>query len=507
MDTPLNSSSASSIQAQNSHWSFQVRRFSAAHGIQSPSNRSCPLSITYRNNDQEQFVASSPAATSDSLPSKDAGITVAASTSFAEYGSIPLAGADAQLEKSENGGGVKKPAWKKPSNEAVAEVGPVMGAESWPALSESARAYPKSSSTCSLKALPQASVTLSQEMAIGPLSLLNEVTSGISTPNSKGNHFIPSHQRSMKRGGASLSHSSIRANDSSSQAPPRQGAVFDAPPPNLGKTGGLVGESSYRDAGQRGGSYGGNEVHMQRSSFRRNNSGPLFRGDGSHHHSFGGKRDQERRKQDWSNLYRGFGRRESHASHGRTGSMPFFHGPHQSAPFTSPPPSTGGVRPFVTSMVYTEMPSPVFYVPGPHPDSLRPMPMVSISSMFFPMPDPYLHSKIVNQIDYYFSNENLVKDTFLRQNMDGGGWVSIKLIAGFKKVMQLTDNIQLILHAIQASNIVELQGDKVRRKNDWIKWIMPPMESNMRSPRSFNEPQIMLAAHFNSVTLGGRAAA
>ncbi|KAL6507597.1 hypothetical protein OROGR_023792 [Orobanche gracilis] len=433
MDTPSNSSSASSIQAQNSHWSFQVRRSSAARGIPSPSNSSCPLLNTYRNYDQKQFVASSPAATSDSLPSKDAGITVEASTCFSEYGSTPLVGADAQLENSANGGGVKKPAWNRPSNEAVDEVGPVMGAESWPALSESACASPKSFSTCSLKALSQASVTLPQEMAIGPLCLLNEVTSGIPTPNSNGNHVILSHQRSMKRGGASLSRSSIRANDSLSQPPSRQGAVFDAPPPNLGKTGGLVGESSYRDAGQRGGSYAGNEVHMQRSSFRRNNSGPVFRGDDSHHHNIGGKRDQERGKQDWSNSYRSFGRRESHASHGRIGSRPFLHGPHQSAPLTSPPPSTGAVRPFVTSMVYTEMPSPVFYVPGPHPDSLRPVPMVSIPSMFSPMPDPYLHSKIANQIDYYFSNENLVKDTFLRQNMDGGGWVSIKLIAGFKK--------------------------------------------------------------------------
>ncbi|KAL6507598.1 hypothetical protein OROGR_023793 [Orobanche gracilis] len=73
-------------------------------------------------------------------------------------------------------------------------------------------------------------------------------------------------------------------------------------------------------------------------------------------------------------------------------------------------------------------------------------------------------------------------------------------------VMQLTDNIQLILHAIKASNIVEVQGDKVRRKNDWSKWIMTPMENTITSPRSFDEPQSMLAAHLNSVTLGGKAA-
>nr|KAJ0214793.1 hypothetical protein LSAT_V11C400212970 [Lactuca sativa] len=54
--------------------------------------------------------------------------------------------------------------------------------------------------------------------------------------------------------------------------------------------------------------------------------------------------------------------------------------------------------------------------------------------MFFAVPDPSLHARIVTQIDYYFSNENLVKDTYLRQNMDEQGWVPVSLIAGFKKV-------------------------------------------------------------------------
>lgn len=39
-----------------------------------------------------------------------------------------------------NAGGSKKPAWnKQPLNGVVVEIGPVMGAESWPALSESAK--------------------------------------------------------------------------------------------------------------------------------------------------------------------------------------------------------------------------------------------------------------------------------------------------------------------------------------------------------------------------------
>ncbi|KAK6154025.1 hypothetical protein DH2020_013664 [Rehmannia glutinosa] len=465
-------SNSSSSTPKNSPRNHQRRSSAAARGIQSPSGSSPPPPLSLSGIiDQEQFVASS----SDSFPPKDA-----SSTSFAEDGS------DSQLENSENGGGSKKPAWNKPSNGATtADVGVVMGAESWPALSESARASPKSSSTYSLKALSQtSSVTSLQEMAVGSLSSPKEITTGISTPNSTANHVVPSRQRSMKRGGGSSSHSSMPANDNSSQTLPTQGVVVEAPPHNPGKSGVSIGESSkdntYRDARQRGG------------SFRRNNSGPLFHGDGPHHHSHG-RRDQDRGKQDWGNSHhRSFGSREGNASQQRGGSRPFLRGTAPNSPFIPPPSSPVGLRPFVTPLVYPEMPSPVFYVSGPHPDSLRPMSMVP----FFSMPDPYLHSKIVNQIDYYFSNENLVKDTFLRQNMDGEGCVSIKLIAGFKKVMQLTDNIQLILHAIQASTNVEVQGDKVRRRNDWTKWIMPPVQST----------PTMLATHLNSVALDEKTA-
>lgn len=71
---------------------------------------------------------------------------------------------DAAIENCDGngnaGGGMKKQAWNKPSNEVV-EVGNVMGASSWPPLSESARASPKSLSSDSLKALGEGSVAAS----------------------------------------------------------------------------------------------------------------------------------------------------------------------------------------------------------------------------------------------------------------------------------------------------------------------------------------------------------
>lgn len=50
------------------------------------------------------------------------------------------------------------------------------------------------------------------------------------------------------------------------------------------------------------------------------------------------------------------------------------------------------------------MPPPMIYVPAPHPDSFRGMPVVAQMpphAMFFSMPDQ-LRLKIMSQIDYYF---------------------------------------------------------------------------------------------------------
>ncbi|XP_076957484.1 la-related protein 1B-like [Bidens hawaiensis] len=58
--------------------------------------------------------------------------------------------------------------------------------------------------------------------------------------------------------------------------------------------------------------------------------------------------------------------------------------------------------------------------------------------------------------------------------MDEQSWVPVNLIAGFNKVSCLTDNLQLILDAMQKSTVMEVQGDKMRRRNDWMRWLILP---------------------------------
>ncbi|XP_042507802.1 la-related protein 1C [Macadamia integrifolia] len=388
---------------------------------------------------------------------------------------------DNSVNNKSNAAKSKKPAWNKPSN-GIVEVGPVMGAVSWPALSESTRASPKSSSD-SLKALSDGSANISQGpvIASSPQKQPTNNTNPISAPN----HAFPVRQKSMKRGGGGGGP----ANGGLTQPPPPPPPQpVEMPQNDSGRLATVIPDSSPREpphksssnweTGPRGGGFGSQPDHpQQRSSFRRGNGGPHPRGDGSYHNNnnnFGGRRDQDRGNYEW-NPPRSFNGRDVHMQQQGVVPRPAFirPPPPSSAPFVSPPP----VRQFGNPMGFPDMTSPVYYVPAPHPDSLRGVPFIAHvppPAIFFPAPDPQLRAVLVKQIDYYFSSENLCKDIFLRQNMDEQGWVPVPLIAGFNRVKQLTNNISFILDAVRSSTIVEVQGDKIRKRNDWMSWPLPP---------------------------------
>ncbi|KAJ7550692.1 hypothetical protein O6H91_07G112700 [Diphasiastrum complanatum] len=89
---------------------------------------------------------------------------------------------------------------------------------------------------------------------------------------------------------------------------------------------------------------------------------------------------------------------------------------------------------------------------------------------------------LVKQIEYYFSIENLCRDIFLRSKMDDQGFIPVSVIASFNRVKMLTTNEKLILDALCNSDIVEVQGDKLRKRNDWPHWLLPACHCSSSSP-------------------------
>ncbi|XWS74257.1 hypothetical protein CRYUN_Cryun02cG0200000 [Craigia yunnanensis] len=129
-------------------------------------------------------------------------------------------------------------------------------------------------------------------------------------------------------------------------------------------------------------------------------------------------------------------------------------------------------------MVGPTFPGAVCYVPiapsgsirGPHPPRFVPYPINQGTAMF-PPETITLRADIVKQIEYYFSDENLQNDHYLISLMDDQGWVPISTIADFKRVKRMSTDIQFILDALLSSSTVEVQGYKIRRHDEWSKWI------------------------------------
>ncbi|KAL7211458.1 hypothetical protein ACSBR2_014341 [Camellia fascicularis] len=77
-----------------------------------------------------------------------------------------------------------------------------------------------------------------------------------------------------------------------------------------------------------------------------------------------------------------------------------------------------------------------------------------------------LRDKIIKQVEYYFSDENLPNDKFLMNYVtkDVEGFVPIAIIASFRKMKRLTHDSSLIVAALkQSSFLVVSSNSKVRR--------------------------------------------
>lgn len=105
-----------------------------------------------------------------------------------------------------------------------------------------------------------------------------------------------------------------------------------------------------------------------------------------------------------------------------------------------------------------------------------------------------LMTEITNQLRYYFSLENMLKDLFLRKHMDSQGFVSLKLIANFKRMRELTQDMELIKHiCLQLEGFDFVTGadgqNKLRINEGWEKWVLS-MEERDPSARNDGTPNV-----------------
>ncbi|KAL7592125.1 la-related protein 6A [Lactuca sativa] len=77
-----------------------------------------------------------------------------------------------------------------------------------------------------------------------------------------------------------------------------------------------------------------------------------------------------------------------------------------------------------------------------------------------------LRDKIIKQVEYYFSDENLRTDKFLLKYLakDEEGYVPVAVIASFKKMKKLTHHKSLIVAALKESSLLTLSSNEKKVK-------------------------------------------
>lgn len=76
-------------------------------------------------------------------------------------------------------------------------------------------------------------------------------------------------------------------------------------------------------------------------------------------------------------------------------------------------------------------------------------------------PTAELLGKIKDQVEYYFGNVNMQRDKFLiEQTKLDEGWIPMTVMLNFKKLATLSKNVDVILKALESSDLIEISEDK-----------------------------------------------
>jgi hypothetical protein len=73
-----------------------------------------------------------------------------------------------------------------------------------------------------------------------------------------------------------------------------------------------------------------------------------------------------------------------------------------------------------------------------------------------------LRDKIIKQVEFYFSDANILKDAFLLKHVrrNKQGYVSIKLITSFKKMKSMTKDYRVVAFSLRHSDKFEVNEEE-----------------------------------------------
>ncbi|ORX43319.1 hypothetical protein DM01DRAFT_1313057 [Hesseltinella vesiculosa] len=80
---------------------------------------------------------------------------------------------------------------------------------------------------------------------------------------------------------------------------------------------------------------------------------------------------------------------------------------------------------------------------------------------------------IVQQVEYYFSIDNLCRDIYLRSQMNDQGYIDFQVLANFNRIKGLSTDLNLIRNALTSSEVIEITDNMIRKREGWDLWLLP----------------------------------
>lgn len=141
------------------------------------------------------------------------------------------------------------------------------------------------------------------------------------------------------------------------------------------------------------------------------------------------------------------------------------------------------------------------YYPGMY--EYNGMPMTAMP--YAPLADQqYIFEMVSTQLEYYFSIDNLLKDMFLRKNMDSQGFVFLDVIINFNRIKQLSADPNVLKAACLRSETIEIKTgedgrDRLRRQEGWEQFVMPKEQREAAAqtdgPETLSRPEPPASAY------------
>ncbi|KXT03898.1 hypothetical protein AC578_9318 [Pseudocercospora eumusae] len=131
---------------------------------------------------------------------------------------------------------------------------------------------------------------------------------------------------------------------------------------------------------------------------------------------------------------------------------------------------------FATYGPGAQLPPVQTYYPGMY--DFGGMPMTAMPYPPF-IDHTYLMDMVSTQLEYYFSIDNLLKDMFLRKNMDSQGYVFLDIIANFNRIKHLTQDKELLKAVCLKSDNIDIRYGvddgklRLRKREGWDQFLLP----------------------------------